>query len=277
MLYSQVVLRERYKNFPETNFAAELRAYIPRRSDEIPRSFLPAVLVIPGGGYAKVSDREAEPVALRFLAKGFVPFVLQYSVAPSRYPTQLLEAAAALAHIRGMAAEYGLDPVKIATCGFSAGGHLAASLGNHWADPLVEKTLGLSKGAARPNAQILCYPVITAGEFAHRGSFENLLGEFAAGDKQDACSLEKTANPDAPPTFLWHTCDDAAVPVQNSLLYANALLAEGVDVELHLYPHGVHGMSLADASTARESGHIDGHVATWFDLATGWLGKVYSA
>jgi acetyl esterase/lipase len=218
----------------------------------------PAVLIFPGGGYTFTSDREAEPIALRFNAAGFHAVVLRYRVAPHRHPAPLEDAEAALSLLRAKAGEWRVDPGRIAVCGFSAGGHLAASLG--------------LLGRIRPNAMILCYPVITGGPFAHSGSFENLLGEEASGPLREELSLERRADSSAPPAFIWHTYADEAVPVENSLLLASALRGAGVPFELHIFPEGSHGLSLAEAETDSGRGaEIDPHVARWMPLCLEWL------
>jgi len=217
-----------------------------------------AVLVLPGGAYRMTSDREAEPIALRFTAAGFHAFVLRYSVAPNRHPKPLQDAQKALDLIRSQSSEWNLDPAKVAVCGFSAGGHLAASLGVF--------------GNPRPDALILSYPVITSGPFAHQGSFENLLGQEAPAPVQAQLSLETQVTDKTPPTFLWHTYDDAAVPLENTLLFAGALRQAAVPFELHVFPKGRHGISLAEAETDFEDGGgIDAHVARWMGLCVEWL------
>ena len=211
----------------------------------------PAVLICPGGGYAFTSDREATPIAMCFLAAGISAFVLRYSCAPDgvRFPTQLCEAAAAMKVIRSHASEWNLDEKRIAVCGFSAGGHLAASLGVFWNSDLL-KERGLGGESCRPDAMVLSYPVITSGPKAHRGSFENLLGDQANDEAMlTLTSLEKQVTADTPPAFLWHTWTDGGVPVQNSLLFASALAEQGIGAELHIYPRGGHGLSLGNLLT----------------------------
>ncbi|MFD1429253.1 alpha/beta hydrolase [Lacticaseibacillus mingshuiensis] len=177
-----------------------------------------AVIICPGGAYSFVADREAEPVALALLARGQQAFVLHYSVGPARpFPTALLELAAAVRLVRTRAAEWAIDPDKIIVAGFSAGGHLAASLADFWHTPaLVDHVF--SPADVQPNGLMLAYPVITSGPHAHRGSFRNLLGDQPTPDQLEAVSLEKHVSAQNPPTFLWSTFADDAVPVENSLL-----------------------------------------------------------
>ncbi len=160
--------------------------------------------------------------------------------------------------------------------GFSAGGHLACSLGAFWNRELVWGPLGLRAEQIRPAAMLLSYPVITSGPFCHSGSFENLLGEEAQDkEKRHLVSLEHQVGPHTPRTFVWHTAADASVPVQNSLLLAQALAKSGVSVELHIYPEGCHGLSLAteDTSSGKEN-MIEPRCQSWIKLAGEWLADV---
>ncbi len=235
-----------------------------------------AVLVCPGGGYRFVSDREAEPIALQLTAAGFHAFVLYYSVAPRKHPQPLLDLSRAMCLIRENATAWNVCPNKIAVCGFSAGGHLAASLAVHWDKPYIKNAPGITAGLNRPDACILCYPVITAGDFAHRGSFTNLLGEDADNDLKREMSLEHQINPTTPPSFIWHTFDDQSVPVENSLLYAESLRKNKIPFELHIFPEGPHGLSLATSETDSGNFGLHPHVAVWMNLCTEWLKNCFS-
>lgn len=202
----------------------------------------PAALILPGGGYEHVSLRESEPVALRFAARGWATFILEYSCAPLSFPTQLREAAMAMRFLREEARRFELDPHMAAAVGFSAGGHLCGCLGVLWDDPLLADV-----GPAalfRPDALGLCYPVAVSSKPTHEGSFENV----SHGDPhlRERLSLEKLVRRDMPPVFLWHTRDDQSVPCRNSLALAQALEEAGVDFSLHIYRHGQHGLSTAD-------------------------------
>ena len=228
-----------------------------------------AVLICPGGGYEFVSPREGEPIALAFNAAGYHAFVLNYSVKPYAHPQPLLDVSRAMCIIRDNAEAWRVNPEKIAVCGSSAGGHLAASLGIYHNDTEILNTLSVPEGKNKPTGRILCYSVISSGEFAHRGSFTALTGDAPA--LLDKMSLEKHVTPQTPPTFLWHTVTDDAVPVENSMMFASALRKNGVPFELHLYPTGGHGLSLAVEETADFDGQIIPHVATWIDLACKWM------
>ena len=257
--------------------AAKFVGYCLDNSEEVvPDRVRPSVLVIPGGGYEMTSDREAEPIAMQFLAAGFNAFVLRYSVKPSVFPVALLEAADAMTMIREHAAEWHVDPDAIAVIGFSAGGHLAASLGVFWKKDFIAQTLGVTSDMVKPNGMILSYPVITSGEFAHTGSFECLLGEdYNDLDKRKEQSLEFQVSRDTPPTFLWHTVTDDCVPVENSLLFFNALRKLEIPVEMHLYPVGGHGLSLANEETSYEDGGcVQKECQSWMELACKWMQNI---
>ena len=224
----------------------------------------PLALIFPGGAYAFRSDREAEPVAVKLLSLGVQAVIVRYSVAPARYPQALREAAEAVAYAHAHAEEWLCDPHKVAVMGFSAGGHAAAHIGIRW----QEQPEGV---ACRPDAMILCYPVITAGPHAHRGSIENLLGA-RENELADAVSLEKHVTDQTPPTFLWHTWEDAAVPVENSLMLACALREHGVPCEMHIYQRGGHGMSLGnDEVYPLQDANIHPECQGWIDMAARWL------
>lgn len=273
MLHEIVNLKEK---FPALKNDVNLFTYAQDNSPEIsPNRTRPAIIICPGGGYAFTSDREAEPLALSFMARGYQAFVLRYSVAPSMYPTALLEVAAAFAYVRNEADKYHVATDEISVLGFSAGGHLSASFGTLWNDAMLSETLGVSTDMLKPNALILSYPVISSGEFAHVGSFDNLTGEDVA--LREYLSLEKRVGAHVPPTFLWHTWSDTLVPVENSLLFATALRKNNVPFEMHIFPYGPHGLSLANEQCiSPDANCINEHVAVWFDLCDKWLRTMFS-
>jgi acetyl esterase/lipase len=202
------------------------------------------VLVLPGGGYGMHADHEAEPVAEWLTSLGHEARVLRYPVAPARYP-----AARDLVHREVLAARAELDgPVGV--LGFSAGGHLAG-----------HAALTSTEPGDRPDFAVLCYPVVTlVGRSTELGSRDNLLGDRL--DLAAELSLENLATADAPPMFLWHTGDDELVPVQNSYLLASSLADHGVPHEVHVYPHGRHGIGLAAGEGAAEG---------WTAACAAWL------
>lgn len=238
----------------------------------------PLILVCPGGGYNHTSEREGEIVALQFNAMGYHAAVLDYSCAPAVFPTALLELTKAVAYLRANAQQWQIDPDRIAVLGFSAGGHLAASLGVFWntewfAKILIETPLPLTPEMIRPNALILAYPVITSGEFAHRGSFDDLLGEERSKDEfwLEKMSLEKQDLSDVPPVFIWHTSFDQSVPLENSLLLFTELVKARKPVEYHVFPGDVHGISLADWRTWSAERAMDTPAVQWIGLVHTWL------
>lgn len=272
MIYEKIKLKDISSKLKESN--AVISIYIPENSEEINiNKKRETIIMCPGGGYVMTSDREAEPVALKFVAEGFNLVVLRYSVAPNKFPKALIELAATVDYVRSKSKEWNVDKDKIIVCGFSAGGHLAGSLGVLWDNKILEEALEINKDNIKPNAMILCYPVITSGEFAHKGSFDNLLGENVSEVEREKLSLEKLVSKNTPTTILWHTFDDGAVPVQNSLFFANSLASNNVPFELHIYPNGVHGLSLCEELTAMngQSEHINQHAGTWFKLAVEWI------
>ena len=242
-----------------------------------PNEKRPVILMCPGGGYEMTSDREAEPMAMQFLAMGYHVAVLRYSVCPVRYPAALLQVAESVLYLKEHADEYNIDPEKIVVQGCSAGGHLAANYGIAWNSPFLTKLMGMENDPERLRVAglLLCYPVITSGEKAHEESFRNLLGEQYE-EKKKELSLENQVTPDTPPTFLWHTATDETVPVENSLYFFQACLQQGVSAELHIYPVGGHGLSLANEETCRANGiGVQKECQSWISLAHTWLKKIF--
>ncbi len=240
----------------------------------------PAVIICPGGAYERCSDREAEPAAVQFLAMGSHCFILDYSIKDAPFPTALLQLAKAVAYLRTHAQEMELDEDQITVCGFSAGGHLAASLGVFWNREEVYKEAGAECGEdIRPDRLILSYPVITSGPYGHQGSFRNLLGSsYGEEHMMELVSLEKQAGPHVPPVFMWHTDEDQTVPAENSLLFAMALRKAGVSLEYHIFPHGRHGLSVATEDSAKEeAGYVEPCCQQWIPLVKEWLGDLQFA
>jgi acetyl esterase/lipase len=198
------------------------------------------VVVFPGGGYGSLAAHEGEGYARFLAAAGHAAFVVKYRLgsAGHRHPAMLEDALAAVAAVRARASEFGVDPAKIGVMGSSAGGHLAAHALVGWPQYTGDVSL-------RPDFGILCYPVILSdGPYAHKGSMRNLAGEDAPPELLTTLSCDRHVNKDTPPCFLWHTGEDAAVPLENSLAFATALRQKKVPFELHVYNKGRHGLGL---------------------------------
>ena len=216
-----------------------------------PRADAPAVLVCPGGGYGMRADYEGEPVARWLNTLGLHAVVVHYRVAPATHPAPLDDLTEAMRLTRRHAADWSVDPARVGVLGFSAGGHLAATLAT------------LAGPADRPALSILLYPVITLrSPHTHAGSRQNLLPDPTDAAAIDALSPELHVTPTTPPAFLFHTVDDPAVPVENAMLYAAALRRNGVPFEAHLYESGRHGVGLADDHPV---------LSTWRGLCARWL------
>jgi acetyl esterase/lipase len=266
----------------------------------------PAVLVCPGGAYLSCSDREGEPVALRFAAMGYHAFVLRYStynngkpgmfpmggemlVNPnSVYPAPMRDIGKAILTIRSQSREWLVDPDKIAICGFSAGGHNCGMYSVYWQDPLLSDYFGEKPEAFKPAAAILAYAIcdynLMFGEI--NDPFAQQLSDAASiaymGTTTPTPQLLNTLSPalhvtqNTPPTFLWATAGDALVPVENSTRMATALARAGVPFEIHVFEQGQHGLSLADQSTAGSQLDLNVDVEKWIGLADAWLKKRFA-
>ena len=226
-----------------------------------------AVIVCPGGGYAGRADHEGKNVAEKFNELGFHAFVLQYRVSPNRFPSPQMDVFRAIKIVRSRADEWNVKADKIAVCGFSAGGHLTASSGTLFDE--VDAGCGdeFDNTCQRPDALILSYPVITSGDKSHSGSFDNLLGKDSDDKLRKKYSLEKRITDNTPPAFLWHTAEDQAVPVENSLLFALELQKHKIPFELHVFPEGRHGLGLGVDDAIPE-------IRVWPELAATWLRKM---
>ncbi len=200
-----------------------------------------AVIVCPGGGYGCKAEHEGEPIALMLNKGGINAFVLDYNVAPCHKFAPLSDAQRAIRVARSM------GYTKVGILGFSAGGHLTCSAGTLYDFKAYEGTDEIDKLSARPDAFIPCYPVVTMDEeFTHMGSRQNLLSsEWQDEELVRLFSCEKNVNSNTPPCFIWHTANDGAVPVRNSLELALSLSKNKVHFELHIYPDGCHGLGLA--------------------------------
>ena len=272
MIHKKIEIKARGMEAVGNLYTYFLDSSIERR----PNEKRPVILMCPGGGYEMTSDREAEPMAMQFLAMGYHVAILRYSVCPVRYPAALLQVAESVLYLKEHTDEYHIDPEKIVVQGCSAGGHLAANYGIAWNSPFLTKLMGMENDPEQlcVAGLLLCYPVITSGEKAHEESFRNLLGEQYE-EKKDELSLENQVTPDTPPTFLWHTATDETVPVENSLYFFQACLQQGVSAELHIYPVGGHGLSLANEETCRANGiGVQKECQSWIGLAQTWLEEI---
>ncbi|WP_158825234.1 alpha/beta hydrolase [Mucilaginibacter lacusdianchii] len=231
-----------------------------------------AIIVIPGGAYAGLAiNHEGYDVAQKFADAGITAFVLKYRLPDDRVMDDrsigpLQDAQRAIQLVRQHAAEWNINPGKVGIIGFSAGGHLASTLGTHYVKAVIDNKEGVN---LRPDFMALIYPVITMGELTHSGSKENLIGKTATPEQVNLYSNEKQVTSNTPPAFLVHTQDDKTVPVLNSVLFYEALTKAGVKAELHLYQAGGHGFGLNNKTTTDQ----------WFErcinwmAANGWLSK----
>ena len=289
------------KCFSFTVSGAEVTAYLHEDHDRLTaHKVRPALVICAGGCYRWLSPREKDPAALPFFTMGYQVFLLEYSTEERAGGLRpLRELGETVRHVRAHAEEWHMEPGRIAVMGFPAGGHLAASLGVLWR-PTVEEARelyaggtapapedGTENGSARvpedtngttwnrlpvgpdcrPDALILCYPVITAGEYAHQESIENVTGGEAS--LRELLSLEKHVTPHMPPTFLWHCLGDESVPAENSMLLAAAMRRAGVPFECHLFAGGAHGISVCNQEV--ETPYPD--CAPWLDLCKTWLNR----
>ena len=218
------------------------------------------VIVFPGGGYAALAPHEAAPIAEKFVELGFHAAVCMYRVKPVTFPQPLEDARNAVKYTREHAAELGVKPDKIAVLGFSAGGHLAAMVSNM-----------PGSAEARPDASILCYPVLSALTVnAHVGSYYNLFGNQLPTKEYYEFCWPEVANKNTPPAFLWHTVTDDCVPMENSMEYTLKLKKLNIPVELHLFPRGGHGLGLGSRPNVQEIEELK----VWPQLAAKFLSNL---
>ncbi|SFL45909.1 alpha/beta hydrolase [Halanaerobium salsuginis] len=251
-----------------TDPAPGLAKYLINQSDR------PAILILPGGGYTHRADHEGQAVAEFFNSHGYNAFVLHYRVAPYRYPYPLIDALRAVKYIKAKTDIWQLKKNSLAVVGFSAGGHLAALVGSNnskyrkvYSQCLKEDNFIADQIEAEDsliNALILGYPVITAGEFSHSGSIENLLGKNPDPGLLADFSIEANICLNTAPTFVWHTAADQSVPVENTLKLCCSLSNYNIEFASHIFPHGGHGLGLAK----------DNKLASqWQQLAINWLAE----
>ena len=227
-----------------------------------------AMLIFPGGGYGILAyDWEGTDIAKFLNGKGIAGIVVKYRLPSSKSQTDkhnvpLIDAQRALRLVRSQATLFHIDPAKIGILGFSAGGHLASTLGTHFEEKVYGPIDVIDQQSARPDFMALGYPVISFGEMTHGGSKNRLIGESPKPEMVDYFSNEKRVSENTPPTFLFHATDDTAVPVENSLLFYQALKDKGVSATMHIYPKGGHGFSLA---------RKDAHLMGWTERMFEWM------
>jgi len=232
-----------------------------------------AVVICPGGGYGILAyDWEGSDIARWLNSRGIAAFVLKYRLPGSKsnivpHKSPLMDAQRAMRIVRHNASGWNIDPGRIGVMGFSAGGHLASTLSTHYDDGDASSSDPVDQVSCRPDFSVLVYPVISfTEEFQHSGSRINLLGEDADEELVRYYSNELQVTEDTPPAILIHSDDDAGVPVENSIAYYKALRANKIPSELHIYPYGGHGYSLAIGQ---------GHLSTWPDRVIEWIRYIY--
>ncbi|MEP6662973.1 MAG: alpha/beta hydrolase [Verrucomicrobiota bacterium] len=229
-----------------------------------------AMVICPGGGYGGLAAHEGEDYALFLRDHGVTCFVLKYRLGSAgyRHPVMLQDVSRAIRLVRSKAAEWKLDPKRVGIMGSSAGGHLASTLLTHFDGGKADAEDPIEKESSRPDLGVLCYPVITMGEKTHGGSRKNLLGDNPSPDLIKELSNELQVTTNTPPTFLFHSAEDAAVPVENSLTFAGALRKAGVPFDLHIYQTGQHGTGLGFKPYAK---YDPMHLHPWTTDCLFWL------
>jgi acetyl esterase/lipase len=226
---------------------------------------LPAVIVLPGGGYITRAPYEGEPIARWLNTLGVSAFVVDYRVAPYKHPANLWDVQRAIRYVRHRATEWNVDPNRLGILGFSAGGHLASAAGTHFDAGNPEAADPVDRLSSRPDFMVLCYALISMCEFGHTGSLRNLLGDNPSEEMVRLLSNELQVTSDTPPAFIWHTTDDKSVPVEHALMFASSLSRNKVPFELHSYMTGIHGLGLAQDHP---------EACTWTDLCARWLRRL---
>lgn len=225
----------------------------------------PAVIVFPGGGYMGLADHEAGPIAEMFNQAGFHVFVVKYRLSPYRFEAILSDGLEAVRYVRKNAAVLCVDPKKIAVCGFSAGGHLACMVSELFDEPLGS---GVS---ARPDAAVLCYPVLELGEETHFSTRETIVAYGDREERMQKYGPDKRVHAGMPPVFIWHTEADEAVLAGGTLRFCLAMQEANLPYELHMFPEGQHGLGLGNLEWAPCP-----HISQWASLAVNFLHMVFA-
>ncbi len=272
MEVKKIHLKDHFPFLGENGCDPTLTTYIQYNMTEMKQENRkrPTLLICPGGGYGMCSQRESEPIALAFIPFGMNAFILDYSVAPNKFPTQIREVAAAMELLYEKQDEWHIDTEKITIIGFSAGGHLAAHYSTSFDIPEVREVFPQSKSV---NGSILSYPVIVSDKGkCHEGSFKNLTGEYPlSAENYMRFSLDNCVDENTPPAFIWHTAYDKCVPVESALRYAMAMANNKRPFELHIYPYGDHGGSTFDLQSLYEVNDIANYNSRWVQEAGKWL------
>lgn len=245
-----------------------LTPYLPEK----PGAARAAMVICPGGGYGGLADHEGSHYAKFLNEQGIAAFVLTYRLGSAgyRHPVMLNDAARSVRTVRARATEWNIDPTKIGIMGSSAGGHLASTLLTHFDAGNAEATDPIERQSSRPDLGVLCYAVITMGEFTHKGSKKNLLGENPSEELVTLLSSELQVKETTPPCFIWHTWEDSAVPVENSMLFASALRKNKVPFDFHVYQKGVHGIGLGSKGDSTKRHPWTQDLVFWLKTQ-GWI------
>jgi len=261
MLYEKVMLDGEKDSYLEVYIADKIGEYVRD-----------AILVIPGGGYSQIcSEREGEPIGMAFMPYGYNAFVLHYSVGEGNvFPKQLIQASKAVKYIKDNAERFNINPDRVFAVGFSAGGHLAGSLGIMWDKKEIYDAVNMEFGYNKPTGVMLIYPVVNAS--SHKSSIQNLLGKEEPSEADiKLTALDVNVNENSAPAYIMHTVTDRLVSVRGSLLLAEAYHAAGVSFELHIYPDAPHGIALGNEITAGKTQKFNNPaIAKWIENAAIW-------
>lgn len=251
---------------------ASIETFLYNNVDGLAITKRPLVIICPGGGYNHISVREGESIAFQFNAMGYHAAVLTYSVSPSQYPTQLYELSYCFKFFKDNATQYAIDADNIFIFGASAGAHLAALFATGYFRPEITSHFNVSDSYLKPKGLILAYPVITSGDFAHRGSFDMLSGTNNNPELLKYLSIEERVDQNTPECFIWHTFEDKTVPLENSMILIDALRKQNIPFEYHVFPSGCHGLALGNELTLSPSKkEYNPASAQWISLCHTWV------